>query len=331
MAKHVKVRAHGLFDMWYETAWYVVGGIILIAMLLDRLGDPPNRYHPTAWMGSLVAVMIPVRRSRLWGVAVVVICCGLAALLPLALWWTVSSFWVGIVGVVIYGIIAIPILKSTISLHGMEKHAAAIHTSILNEDGRAAGHLACIVKRSTSGMSTSQICSGTVESISENTVDGITGPLLYAGLAGLPGALVYRTINTIDSMAGYRSEFFGQVGWFGAMCDTVLNWIPARVTGYVMVLAAAITRHDWRGAYRIMRQDAGLPESANSGYPMAAMAGALNIRLEKPLHYTLGEGRDPVPDDIIAAVRIMKCTVWLFAALAAAVPILVGVVYGGLF
>ena len=101
-----------------------------------------------------------------------------------------------------------------------------------------------------------------------------------------------------------------------------------------MVLAAAMTGHDWRGAYRTMRRDAGLPDSANSGYTMAAMAGALGVRLEKPFHYVLGDGRDPGPEDIPTAVRIMKCTAWLFAgaaaALAAAVSVLAGVVYGGL-
>lgn len=320
--------------VWHDMVWYMAGGAVLAAILLDRLGDPPNRFHPTAWMGTLIAVLVPRRQTKRWGVAVVVSCCGLAAASALALWWAAPAAWPGGVGLAIYWAASVPLLKSTISVRGMERHAMAVYSSIMDGDGRAAGRLACIVKRSTAGMDTVQICSGAIESTAENTVDGITGPLFYAGAAGLPGALIYRTVNTTDSMAGYRSAMFKRVGWFGARCDTILNWIPARATGHMMVLAAAMTGHDWRGAYHTMRRDAGLPESANSGYTMAAMAGALGVRLEKPSHYTLGDGRDPGPEDIPAAVRIMKCTAWLFAgaaaSMAAAVSVVAGVVYGGL-
>ena len=316
--------------MWDGAWWYVAGGAVLAAVLLDRLGDPPNRFHPTAWMGSLVAVLIPRHGTRRWGVAVVALCCGLAASSTVSLWLVAD--WSG---PILYWAAAVPLLKSTISVRGMEKHAMAVYRSVVSGDGRAAGRLACIVKRNTAGMSAPQICSGAIESTAENTVDGITGSLFYMGLAGLPGALVYRTVNTIDSMAGYRSAMFAQVGWFGATCDTVLNHIPARLTGHVMVLAAAVAGYDWREARRIMKRDGARTDSANSGYPMAAMAGALNVRLEKPSHYTLGDGRDPEPEDIRAAVRMMRCTAWLFAGMAAAMAtityVLAGVMFGGLF
>lgn len=319
--------------MWDGTWWCAAGGAILAAVLLDRLGDPANRFHPTAWMGNLVAILIPRYHTRGWGVAVVLLCCGLAASSAVLLWWAAASW--PVVGPVIYWAAAVPLLKSTISVRGMERHAMAVYHSVVSGDGRAAGRLACIVKRSTAGMSASQICSGAVESTAENTLDGTTGSLFYMGLAGLPGALVYRTVSTVDSMAGYRSAMFAQVGWFGAMCDTALNLIPARLTGYVMVLAAAVSGYDWRGARRIMRRDGARTDSVNSGYSMAAMAGALGVRLEKPSHYVLGDGRDPMPEDILAAVRIMRCTAWLFAGMAAgmavAVHVLAGVVYGGLF
>ena len=321
--------------MWYDAGWYVAGSAVLAAMLLDMLGDPPNRFHPTVWMGRLAAALIPRRPTRGWGVVVVVWCCSLAAASALAIWWTIPAAWPGVAGLAINWAVTVVLLKSTLSVRGMERHAMAIYCSIVSGDGRAAEQLAHIVKRNTAGMSTSQICSGTIESTAENTVDGITGSLFYMGLAGLPGALIYRTVSTLDSMAGYRSQMFARVGWFGAMCDTILNHVPARVTGYVMVLAAAIHRYDWRGAYHTMQRDATRPDSANSGYTMAAMAGALGVRLQKPLHYALGDGRDPRPEDIQAAIRIMRCTAWLFAGMAAgmatAVYILAGVVHGGLF
>lgn len=329
----------------------VPAGIMAVAILVDRLlGDPPNRYHPTAWAGGMIARMIPAfgdstgAPRRLWGVVVVVASCVVVAVLATLALWVIAVpavlaqpaigdsrtgddlhllaavSWVAIIAVYAATIL---LLKSTIAVRGMERHAAGVSSRLEEGDVRGAGgRLASIVKRDTASMSQGQICSGVVESVAENTVDGVTGPLFYFGVFGLPGALIYRTINTIDSMAGYRTRMFGDVGWFGAKCDTVLNWAPSRLTGHLMVLAAAVLGYDWRGAYRAMSRDAGKPDSLNSGYPMAAMAGALNVTLEKPHHYTIGNGRDPGVGDIRAAVRIMKSTVWLFAGLVC-VPLMV--------
>ena len=314
--------------------------IMLVAVIVDRVfGDPPDRYHPTAWAGRMVAALVPAFRGgsrrgrRLWGVAVVVTSCatvaGLAHLalllislpniaahsawpsLPLSVVMTVA--WASVIGA--YAVMVL-LLKSTIAIRGMEKHAVAVSARL--EDGDiqgAGGRLASIVKRDTANMSRKHICSGVIESVAENTVDGVTGPLFYFGAFGLPGALIYRTVNTIDSMAGYRSEIFRDVGWFGAKCDTILNWIPARLTGRIMALAASILGYDGAGARRAILRDAGRTESPNAGHTMAAMAGALGVTLEKPHHYTIGGGRDPDVGDIAGAVRIMKCTVWLFAGL----------------
>lgn len=315
-------------------------GIMLAAIIVDRVfGDPPDRYHPTAWAGRMIARMIPAfgeragARRRLWGAAVVIVsCAAVAGLAQLALqaiglpYSAAMSSWSSLHWAVAYGVawtsvigayaVMVLLLKSTIAIRGMERHAMAVSARL--EDGDihgAGGRLASIVKRDTTKMSRKQICSGVVESIAENTVDGVTGPLFYFGAFGLPGALIYRTVNTIDSMAGYRSEIFRDVGWFGAKCDTVLNWIPSRLTGRIMAIAASILGYDGAGARRTILRDAGRPESPNAGHTMAAMAGALGVTLEKPHHYTIGGGRYPDVHDIAGAVRIMKCTVWLFAGL----------------
>lgn len=315
-------------------------GIMLAAIIVDRvLGDPPDRYHPTAWAGRMIARMVPAFGERaggwrrLWGAAVVVVSCaavaGLAHLallaislpsiaalsawpgLPLSVVVTVA--WASVIGA--YAVMVL-LLKSTIAIRGMERHAMAVSARLEEGDVRGAGgRLASIVKRDTTNMDRKHICSGVVESVAESTVDGVTGPLFYFGAFGLPGALIYRTVNTVDSMAGYRSEIFRDVGWFGAKCDTILNWIPARLTGRVMALAASILGYDGAGARRSILRYAGRTESPNAGHAMAAMAGALGVTLEKPHHYTIGGGRDPDVDDIAGAVRIMKCTIWLFAGL----------------
>lgn len=315
-------------------------GIMLAAIIVDRVfGDPPDRYHPTAWAGRMIARIIPAfggrtgAPRRLWGVVVVIVsCAAVAGLAQLALLVivlpniAVMSSWSSLHWAVVYGVawtsvigsyaVMVLLLKSTIAIRGMERHAMAVSARLEEDDIRGAGgRLASIVKRDTTKMSRKQICSGVIESVAENTVDGVTGPLFYYGAFGLPGALIYRTVNTIDSMAGYRSEIFRDVGWFGAKCDTVLNWIPSRLTGRIMALAASILGYDGAGARRTILRDAGRPESPNAGHTMAAMAGALGVTLEKPHHYTIGGGRDPEARDIAGAVRIMKCTVWLFAGL----------------
>jgi adenosylcobinamide-phosphate synthase len=166
------------------------------------------------------------------------------------------------------------------------------------------------------------IISGVLESISENTVDGITGPLFYYALLGLPGAFVYRVINTADSMIGYKTNIFKNVGWFAASCDTVLNYIPSRLTGLIMIVSAAILHNNWKASYKIMIRDGKKTESTNAGYPMAALAGALETKFEKINHYNLGDGEVELTNkQVISAIKIMKLTSILFAGMVC-IPII---------
>jgi adenosylcobinamide-phosphate synthase len=161
--------------------------------------------------------------------------------------------------------VGVILLKTTIAIRGMEYHALKVSNALeANDLESARNNLAMIVKRNTKNLDKNHVISGVLESISENTVDGITGPLFYYGLFGLPGAFVYRTINTIDSMIGYKNSIFRNVGWFGAACDTVLNYIPARLTGLVMILATAILKNDWKNSYQIMMEDGTKTESPNA-------------------------------------------------------------------
>jgi adenosylcobinamide-phosphate synthase len=193
----------------------------------------------------------------------------------------------------------------------------------------ARDNLALIVKRNTKDLDKNHVLSGVLESISENIVDGITGPLFYYAVFGLPGAFVYRTVNTIDSMIGYKNTLFSNLGWFGANCDKTLNYLPARVTALVMVLAAMIIGNDWKSSYRIMQRDARKTESPNAGYPMAALAGALNTKFEKIDHYILGDGElQFTKDHIRSAITLMKVTSILFFGIVT-IPIIVFLSYLG--
>ena len=162
----------------------------------------------------------------------------------------------------------------------MERYALAVMTSLENENlDSARTNLSMIVKRNTSNLDKNHVISGVLESISENTVDGVTGPLFYYAIFGLPGAFVYRIINTADSMIGYKSNMFKNIGWFAATCDTILNYIPSRLTGLIMIISAAILQNNWKESYKIMIRDGKKTASPNAGYPMAALAGLSLIHI----------------------------------------------------
>src|SRR3989442_10211633 len=174
------------------------------------------------------------------------------------------------------------LLKTTIAIKGMEQHASKIMEALSKNDlDDARAKLSMIVKRNTKNLDRQHIISATLESISENIVDGVTGPLFYFAIFGLVGAFIYRTINTIDSMIGYKTDLFRNLGWFGANCDKILNFLPSRITSLVIIFAVMILRGNWRHSLEIMRRDSKKTESPNAGYPMAAMAGALSAKFEK--------------------------------------------------
>jgi len=236
------------------------------------------------------------------------------------------DFIVLIISIIVGGII----LKTTIAIRGMEKHALAVVESIDQDNLDAArDKLALIVKRNTKELDKNHILSGILESVSENTVDGITGPLFYFALLGLPGAFVYRIINTIDSMIGYKNSIFKNVGWFGANCDKILNYIPARLTAFVMILSAIIVGVDWKNSYQIMKRDGTKTASPNAGYPMAALAGALQTKFEKIDHYSLGEGSlELTKHHIKSAITLMKITSIIFCGIIV-IPIITILSYIG--
>ena len=206
----------------------------------------------------------------------------------------------------------------------MEKHAQTVLKSIEQDDlSMARVNLSMIVKRNTKNLDKNHLISGVLESISENTVDGVTGPLFYYALLGLPGAFVYRVINTADSMIGYKTDLFKNVGWFTANCDSIVNYIPSRLTGLMMVFSAALLQKNWKNSYRVMMNDGKKTESPNAGYPMAALAGALETKFEKINHYELGDGDTVLTKQhILSAIAIMKVTSILFFVIIS-IPIMV--------
>ncbi|HSA98778.1 MAG TPA: cobalamin biosynthesis protein [Candidatus Nitrosotenuis sp.] len=296
---------------------------VFFALTLDLVfGDPKNKFHPTAWVGTVIARLVPLAknqnqtREKIGGILVTVLASALVVVLLLPYEYAIRNVS-GTVLTIIVILVGSLLLKTTIAIRGLEKHGKLVMESISkNNLEEARSRLAMLVKRTTKDLDRNHIISATLESTSENIVDGITGPLFYFGLFGLPGAFVYRTINTIDSMIGYKTALFRNVGWFGASCDKVLNYLPARITGLVMILAAVLVRADWKNCLITMRRDGKNTESPNAGYPMAAMAGALGTRFEKIDHYTLGNGTMILDESHFrSAVLLMKVTGILFCVL----------------
>ena len=301
---------------------------VILALVLDFcFGDPKNRYHPTVWMGRLMGKLVPYARSinplieKINGMALLVLVVTIVSILILSfsstLKYVESLDLNGIYKILFLSLSVISVgilLKTTIAIKGMENHASKIMNALSKNDlDDARAKLSMIVKRNTKNLDKQHIISATLESISENIVDGITGPLFYYSIFGLVGAFVYRTVNTADSMMGYKTEIFRNVGWFAANCDKILNFLPSRLTSLVMVLSCIILKKDWRHSIHIMKRDGSKTESPNAGYPMATLAGALGIKFEKMEHYVLGDGNSEISErHFKSAISIMKITSILF-------------------
>jgi adenosylcobinamide-phosphate synthase len=311
--------------------------IMFFALVIDfTLGDPKNKFHPTAWMGSLIGKFTPLLKNssdnleKLGGIILIVILCtitvSLLSLLDVGINLITVDYFSIIVSIIIGGIL----LKTTIAIKGMEKHAWAVVTSLENNNiASARDNLSMIVKRNTKDLDKNHVLSGVVESISENTVDGITGPLFYFGLFGLPGAFVYRLINTADSMIGYKTKIFKNIGWFAANCDKILNYLPSRLTGIVMIFSAMILGNDWKKSFKIMMRDGKKTQSPNAGYPMAAIAGALGTKFEKIDYYSLGDGEISFSKEHVkSTIALMKVTSIIFCGIVV-VPIILLLSYLG--
>lgn len=177
---------------------------------------------------------------------------------------------------------------------------------------RTVGHH--LVSRPTAALGEGHVASAAVESAAENLTDSCLAPLLFYVIFGLPGAAAYRAVNTADAMIGYRQGALEHFGKVAARLDDVLNLIPARLAALALVVAAPLAGADGARAWAVMRRDHARTASPNAGWTMAAMAGALGVRLEKPGHYTLGEGALPGVIEIETGVLILRWAALLATA-----------------
>jgi adenosylcobinamide-phosphate synthase len=299
--------------------------ILLIALLIDFIfGEVPDRVHPTVWMGKVITFLKPRIRDvnpldeKLNGalLALFVMALFAAPAYVMLLWTRQGLGWLP------YIIVAAIMLKMTFAVKCMSQYTIPIFKAIEKGDvDKAKSLLHYIVRRDPATLNERHVISAAVESIAESTTDGVTSPLFFFALFGVPGAFAYRVVNTLDSMVGYKDETHVNIGWFSANLDTIANYVPTRITALLMVVAAMFLRENWRQSYRIMKRDRRGMSSVNAGWTIAAMAGALGTQLEKPGFYKVGDGEGLSPLHIRRALRMMNVTVVLFSVVIV-VPIL---------
>ena len=179
---------------------------------------------------------------------------------------------------------------------------------------RARWHLSRVVGRDTEGLNQDEVVRAAVETVAENTVDGVISPLFYVFLGGPCLAWAYKAVNTLDSMVGYRDERYRELGWFPARLDDAANWLPARISAILIIMSAFVLRMRWRDAFKIVLRDGRKSASPNSGIPEAGFAGALGIQLGGVNYYRGTPRRTPLvgervkdrePEDITRAIRLM--------------------------
>ena len=288
---------------------------VIVALALDLLlGDPQWLPHPVRLIGWLTARLEGNSRALLPAKAA-----GVATVL-LTLTATGFATWTLLAGAnalhpALGTAVSILLLYTSFAVRDLIRHGQQVSQALAANDlPLARQRVAWLVSRDTAHLDAQGVSRATVESIAENLVDGITAPLFFALLGGPIGVMLYKAASTMDSMFGYKNERYREFGWAAARLDDLLNFLPARLTGCLIPLAALLLGLDWRNSWRIFRRDRLNHASPNSGHSEAAVAGALTVRLGgtniyfgQTLHKpTIGEAYRAIePQDIRRTNRLI--------------------------
>lgn len=307
-------------SLWFELPPPSAAALAL-ALAIDLLfGELPARLHPVVWMGALIRRAeraLPMRGARrqllcggLLAVLVPLACAALAVGgLELLRAWP----WAGLA-------LEVLTLTAMFAARALGDAARGVRQALdTGQLGAARRALMSLCSRDPALLGEPELVGASIESVAENASDSFVAPVFYYLLFGLWGAVFYRAVNTLDAMVGYhgRYEYLGKAS---ARLDDALNFLPARLTAALLLLAGALTRHDVRRGLATWRRDGATTESPNAGHPMATMAGLLGVRLEKAGHYQLGDAVQALaPAQIGVAWRIVQLAggVWISLVLTA--------------
>ena len=298
-------------------------GVLALALLLEAVAGYPDRLyravgHPVTWIGQLIAALErglnrgTAAGRRLGGILALVLLLTVTAAVSLALTALAALAGQG-VGAVLLALLAASLPAQRSLFVHVRRVSAALRTEGLAGGRRA---VSMIVGRNPDSLDEAAVCRAAIESLAENFSDGIVAPALWIGAGGLTGGALYKAINTADSMIGHRTPRYEAFGWASARLDDLVNLPASRLTALLLVVSAALSRDvSAAGAWRAIRRDAGRHRSPNAGWPEAAMAGALGLRLAGPRIYGatrvedawMGDGRpDAGPDDIVRALKLYR-------------------------
>jgi len=298
---------------------------VVIAYFLDLLiGDPQGYPHPVRIIGSLIKesenIVFKHFKSE-YGLKIMgyIMTAFIVSFVFLFNYYLV--LFSGFINLYLKFVVNVLLIYTTIAAKDLAKASWNVYEPLINgqlKDARK--NLSFIVSRDTEMLDYEDIARGTIETISENISDGIIAPLLYAFIGGAPLAMAYKAASTLDSMVGYKNEKYKYFGYASAKLDDILNFIPSRLTGVLIVLSSFLLGYDYKNSWRIFKRDRLKHESPNSAHGEAAVAGALNIQLgglnyyfKKPeIKPTLGDKKQRIkPFHIQQSIKIMYVTSFL--------------------
>jgi adenosylcobinamide-phosphate synthase len=282
--------------------------LLLFAYICDLiLGDPEKFPHPIRWIGNLIIFFEKRLRNnnknteKIRGVFLTIFVIGISSLLTyLVLYFSKK------INPLFENIVWIYIAYICISIKDLRVKSMDIYNALKTDIKQVRVRLSKIVGRDTENLSEEKIIMATIESIAESTNDGIIAPIFYLMIGGPVLAIAYKSINTLDSMVGYKNEKYIRFGWFSAKIDDIFNFIPARITGFLICIASFFLYKDLKTPFRIMLRDGKKHTSPNSGISESAMAGALKIRLGGPSLYNGKEVKKPFIGDELEKINRTK-------------------------
>ncbi|MEM2964670.1 MAG: cobalamin biosynthesis protein [Candidatus Bathyarchaeia archaeon] len=293
-----------------------------LSLLIDgMLGEPPMKLHLTALSGNMIEFLERRLNHGDWrrfkGSVAAVLTVLTFTLTILFLLTTLR-----VVSPILHLFFSAFVLKSTFAVKSMDQHIKPISKALQRGNlPEARGLLSRVSRRDASHLDERLISSGAVEAVAEGTVDGLISPLFFYFILGVPGAVMFRVVNTLDSMIGYRDERYGEFGWLSAKLDTILNFAPARFTSLLILLTG------FKGLKRnlsFLMGNKRSTSSVNAGWPLAAMAARLKVKLEKKGHYIIGgEFKSPCWKDVDAALKVMKASAAWFVAVSLLIDLLI--------
>lgn len=312
---------------------------LILGYLLDLIvGDPHNIWHPVCGIGKLIQKIETILRKiagegkhqqRIAGIALVLIVCSISTAIP----WAILAA-AGMIHPYLKFAIMIVMCCQMLATKSLKDESMKVYQKLTDDDLEGARYaVSMIVGRDTKSLSKEGVTKAAVETVAENTSDGIIAPMFFMAIGGPVLGFLYKSINTMDSMVGYKNEKYLNFGWAAAKLDDVVNFIPARLAAILMIFGSGILGMDMKNAWKIYSRDHANHASPNSAHTEAVMAGALKVQLAGNAYYfgklykkkTIGDAiRKIEPEDIKRANKLLYMTSFLAMVLVTVLHLWLG-------